>query len=57
MIFAVADLAFDHDRLQHIVLREHIFDIRINLCNCIHALHNDTVCLREFCQYTVDETR
>ncbi len=56
MIFAVTDLALNHDRLQHIVLREHIFDVRIYLCNCVYILHTDTVHLCKFGQNAIDES-
>lgn len=39
MIFAIADLSLNPDCLQHKILREHIFNVRINLCNCIYILH------------------
>lgn len=39
MIFAVTDLTFYRNGLQHKILREHIFNVRINLCNCIYILH------------------
>ena len=62
MVLAITDLSLDKDRPQHIILREHVLDIGVDLGNRINILFHEQASipsdrLCEFRKHPVDKTR